>query len=498
MEARSRFRKLLPIAIVCAALLVAGSVTFHMTAAQDNPHGEKAIRTRQLDAFSQAFTRVARDVSPAVVFITVQRVVETPQYRMWGPFWEFEEFFPGLPDLFRHRRGADPRRRLTPRMQPKRVVTGQGSGVIVSEDGYILTANHVVGDADIVWVKLAGKKQYKAEVVGTDPTTDIALVKIDVDDLPYAALGDSDELEVGQWVLAIGNPAGLEQTVTQGIVSGTGRKGLGLTRIENYIQTTAPINFGNSGGPLVNLRGEVVGINTAIKSRQAGYEGIGFAVPVNIAKRSMRQLKETGESSWGYLGVVPGEVDPDLAEHLGITGIEMLSVEEDSPADRGGLEAGDIVVRYDGQQVDNVDQFRELVANTKPGSTVKIEVLRSGKRESLKVTVGSWSQEGEAVARGEAGRIGLGFEVQEVTRQDSEELGFDGREGLLVTSIDPDSEAYAKGLRSGQLIIEINYESVKRIAQLEREVKKAREGDEKVILTVMTTDGWIRTLLLSP
>jgi len=499
-DSRSRWR--LSYVALCVMLVAALAVTYHTASAQpDTDRAERcrSVRAPRADALSAAFIDVARRVSPAVVFITVQRAVETPArgYGSPGQFRGFEELFPQLPDLFRRHWDADPRQRAVPGRERKRVVTGQGSGVIVSRDGYILTANHVVGGADTVWVKLEGRKQYKAKVIGADPTTDVALVKIDGDDFPWARLGDSDELEVGQWVMAIGNPLGLERTVTQGIVSATGRSGLGLSNIENYIQTDAAINMGNSGGPLVNLEGEVVGLNTAIASRRGGYEGIGFAVPVSIARRTMRRLKETGKSAWGYLGVGLDEIDPDLAEHLDITGAEVVMVEEGSPADHGGLEPGDIITRFGGERIEDVDELRGLVANTEPGTAVKLHVLRSGKREDLEVTIGSWSEEGPQ-DNDDASEVGLGFEVKELTPEAAEGLGFPGRRGLMVTAVDSDSAAYGKGLRAGQLIIAVNYEAVRRVADLRRQVKRAQDKDERIILTIMMKDGWVRTLLLSP
>ena len=334
----------------------------------------------------QAFRAVAKEVSPAVVFIQVEKTTEQPQMSPFaspfnGPFGD---------DFFRRFFGTPPQGHGHGTM-PKREMRAQGSGFIISPDGLIMTNNHVVGGADKVTVRLHDGREFTAKVVGTDPPTDVAVIKIDANDLPVAQLGDSDKLEVGDWVLAIGNPFGLSHTLTAGIVSAKGRSGIGLADYENFIQTDAAINPGNSGGPLVNLDGQVVGINTAIFSRSGGYMGIGFAIPINMAKQIRDQLVENGTVTRGQLGVYIQDLTDDLAQSFGLKdskGILISKVIEDSPAAKAGLKQGDIVLKADGKPVGKVNEFRNGIAMTAPGTVVRLDILRNGKPEQIKVTIG--------------------------------------------------------------------------------------------------------------
>lgn len=332
------------------------------------------------------FATVTRHTTPALVHIKVEKVhtMARPGRGMpdWGTrmdddeLWRFfREFRRGLPEARRH-------------------VRGQGSGFVIDPSGYILTNSHVVGRADTVTVTLSDGREWEAEIVGTDPKTDVAVIKIDGHDLPVLPMGDSDKIEVGQWVLALGSPFGLTGTVTSGIVSATGRSSMGITDYEDFIQTDAAINPGNSGGPLVNLRGEVIGINTAIVSRTGGYMGVGFAIPINMAKEICDQLISEGSVTRGHLGVAIQNVTAELARSFGMEkpeGVLVGDVVDNSPADKAGMQPGDIILTFDGQTVRRMTKLRNLVAQTAPGREVEIVVHRDGERETLQVTVGQLS-----------------------------------------------------------------------------------------------------------
>ncbi|RMG59707.1 MAG: DegQ family serine endoprotease [Deltaproteobacteria bacterium] len=408
---------------------------------------------------------LVKKVKPAVVNISTTQIIKfrRPQFRSpFGrdPFEEFfEEFFGRLP-----------------REQKRRSL---GSGFIVTEDGYILTNNHVVERADEITVRLYDETEYEAEVVGTDPKTDIALIKIDADrKLPHVKLGDSDALEVGEWVVAIGNPFGLEHTVTAGIVSAKGRV-IGSGPYDDFIQTDASINPGNSGGPLFNLRGEVVGINTAIVQ---GGQGIGFAIPINMAKQIFDQLKEKGRVIRGWLGVYIQKLTPEMAKSLDLPvrkGVIVTEVIEDSPAEKGGIKEGDVIVEYNGKPVRDAHQLPALVAATKPGTKVKIKVLRDGKEKVLKVKIGEMPEE-ETMAR-KADVIGeLGLAVQDITDEIARHLGIEDREGVIVTGVEPGSPADEAGIRERDIIRQVNRTSIKDIDEFRDILRKLRK--EKSVL----------------
>jgi len=360
--------------------------------------------------------------------------------------------------------------------------TSLGSGVITSADGYIITNNHVIDEADEINVRFANHEEYEAKIIGRDPKTDLALIKIEPkEDLPYVALGDSDTLRVGDWVVAIGNPFGFEQTVTAGIVSGKGRH-LGSGAYENFIQTDASINPGNSGGPLFNLQGEMVGINTAIYSRSGGNIGIGFAIPVNMAKNVMSQLKNTGKVTRGWLGVMIQNVNQDLAEQFGLDkpiGALVGEVSPDSPAEKAGILAGDIIIKLDKKEITQMNMLPAIVAQIPVGEKVKVTLFRNGKKEKVKVTIGKL-EEDDLTTEDEQESSQLGLSVQELTPELAKSLKMKDEKGVIVSYVEQGSAASIGGLRRGDLILEVNRQDITNMDDYSKVMEKIKE--EKSIL----------------
>lgn len=392
-----------------------------------------------LQKTSGAFTRIAKKAIPAVVFIKVEKTVEAGQ-RM-SPFGYNNPFDLFNDDFFRRFFGQKYPHMQQPRQYKQR---GQGSGFIFSKEGYILTNHHVVGDADKITVQMSDNREFDAEIMGTDPSSDVALIKIKGShDLPVLPLGDSDALEVGEWVMAIGNPFGLSHTMTVGIVSAKGRTGVGITDYEDFIQTDAAINPGNSGGPLLNIRGEVIGINTAIYSKSGGYMGIGFAIPVNMVKAIKDQLIRTGNVIRGYLGVSIQDLSKDLVESFGLIdskGVLIADVIAESPADKAGVKRGDVVVGYDGKKVQDVGHFRNLVALTPPDTMIDIVVIRNGKESVLAVRIEEQKKTAARVTQTEILQK-LGFAVKDLTEDIAKQLGVDRRVGVVITEVVPGTAA---------------------------------------------------------
>jgi Do/DeqQ family serine protease len=415
----------------------------------ENPPGE-------LISTQHAFMEVSRNVTPGVVNIRAARV--RPQRGgEFGPL--FEDFFG---DLFR----GDPR----PRPQREHSL---GSGFLISEDGYILTNNHVIRDAEEITVRLSDQRVYAAKVVGMDPRTDVAVLKIEANEtLPFVVLGDSEHLQVGQWALAIGNPFGLDRTLTVGVISAIGRAGLGIEDYEDFIQTDASINPGNSGGPLLNIYGEVIGINTAIV---ATGQGIGFAIPINLARLIATQLIETGEVVRGWLGVSIQPLTPELAESFGldrVTGALVNHILPGSPAANADLQRGDILLLFDGKEVRGVRELQLLVASAPVGKRVDVEVLRSGKRLKVPVVIAEMEQTSRvALTSGQPSRAeGLGFAV----------IPADG-EGVLVDAVEPGSRAASAGVQPGDILLSINRQEIDSLEAFRKAAEQAR-GRNVVLL----------------
>jgi serine protease Do len=418
--------------------------------------------------------QLVKDVSPAVVNISTTQMVRLDRPRSRSPFGQqdpFEEFFHNFFGRM-------------PREQKRRSL---GSGFIVSQDGYILTNNHVVEKADEVTVTLLDKEEFKAKVVGTDPKTDIALIKIESGKkIPYIALGESDRLEVGEWVVAIGNPFGLGHTVTAGIVSAKGRI-IGSGPYDDFIQTDASINPGNSGGPLFNLKGEVVGINTAIIQ---GGQGIGFATPIQLAKSVLGQLKDKGKVTRGWLGVYIQPLSADVAEKLGVKdrrGALVSDVTKDGPAEKAGIRSGDVILAYDGKEIRDEHELPAAVAGTKPGKKVDIRIVRDGKEMTVPVTIAEMEGEpGKRVKPADLSK-GLGLTVQDITPELAKRLELESDKGVVVTSVEGGSPAEDAGFQEGDVIRQIERQPVGSVAQFGKLMAKYK--GEKTVLFLVERGG---------
>ena len=435
-----------------------------------------ATEAQQLaQKISQAFSEIAEKSSSAVVYIETERVVSRGQV----PFPFFDD------ELFR-RYFAPPRFRER----------GAGSGFIISKDGYIVTNNHVIEGAQKITVKLADGRTFKAEVVGKDSFSDLALLKIPADNLPVLPLGDSNLLRVGEWVIAIGNPFGLTHTVTVGVVSAKGRSGIGITDVEDFIQTDAAINPGNSGGPLLNLKGEVIGVNTAIFTRSGGYMGIGFAIPINLVKNVVEQLKTKGKVERGWLGVVIQDLTTDLAKELGIKateGVLITEVMEDSPAKKAGLKENDVIVSFNGKPVKSASELRSLVLQTKPGTTVELEILRGAEKKVIKVKIEP-PKRGVLTSKAEIQELQsfleeLGLNVVNLSPDLRRRFGIPaGVNGVLIIEVYPESPADYAGLTPGMVIDEVNKKRVNNLAEFYEALKPSLEK-KKVLLGIKSSRG---------
>lgn len=361
------------------------------------------------------------------------------------------------------------------------------SGVVVRVDGeygYILTNNHVVADMDELKVKLSDKREFDAEIVGTDEQTDLAVIKIKGENLVPAKMGDSDEMKQGQWAIAIGNPFGLTHTVSVGVVSAIGRSGVGIANYENFIQTDAAINPGNSGGPLVNIKGDVIGINTAIFTRSGGYQGIGFAIPVNMAKAVLRDLIDKGKVTRGWLGVAIQNMDESLAEQFGVAvtdGVLISDVQDGSPAKEAGFERGDILIGYDNKAMSDVNQLRNTVAQTEVGTEVKVKVLRKGKEKVLTVKIGEQPSDLFASAGSPIGKD-LGMTVQDLTEELANSFGYEGENGVVVSGVEPGSPAAQSDVKEGDLIKEVNRVKINGVKEFREALKNTEKGKDILFL----------------
>jgi serine protease Do len=417
---------------------------------------------RDILAAQQAFTNVVKAVNPAVVNIST-----VSKKKLVQPFFEFSPLF----DDF----GGG-------RMKPQyRREKSLGSGFIINSDGYIVTNDHVVRDAESIQVKLSNDKVFSGKVVGSDSKTDIAVIKINAGQpLPAAVLGDSDKLQVGQWAIAIGNPFGLDRTVTVGVISATGRANMGIETYEDFIQTDASINPGNSGGPLLNVYGEVIGINTAIV---AAGQGIGFAIPVNMAKQVVAQLIKKGSVTRGWLGVSIQPVTDEIAKSFGlgkVQGALISDIMAGSPAEKAGLKQGDIIIRFAGKEIRDPRQLQLVVADTPVGQKAEVEIFRDGRSQKLYITLGNSDSASALKPRSAEPQTGwFGLTVEELPAN----MRMSGLSGVIVTAVDPEGMAAESGIQRGDIIISVNQKKVAGLADYARAMKEAeRKGSVALLI----------------
>ena len=435
---------------------------------------------QSLKSFNDAFVQIAESATPSVVTIFTEKKVSQRGMNPMDFFGRpFEDFFGHSFDDFFDKSDSGSRRGHS------EVQHGLGSGVIVTDDGYILTNNHVIDDADAVYIRTFDNRKIDAKVIGKDPKTDLAVIKVNAKGLKPIVIGDSDKLRVAEWVIAIGSPLGenFARTVTQGIVSAKGRANVGLADYEDFIQTDAAINPGNSGGALVNINGELVGINTAIASRTGGFEGIGFAVPSNMAKKVLTSLITTGKVSRGYLGVSIQDIDENLAKvmHLKVVeGVLVGTVVDGSPAAKAGVKTGDVILDFNGAKVTSSVALRNSIASQSPGATVKFRVLRDGVIRLFSVRLEE--QTGKEIASRSEGdekvTSALGFKAEALTAETAQKFNRKPGAGkVIVTSVSSSSNAYQAGVRRGDIILSVNRQSVSSFAQYSTLVSSIKSGD---------------------
>ena len=433
--------------------------------------GCKNKATTEYVGFPRSFADLADKVRPAVVNISTTSIVTVPG----GPFHQFfgQDQGGGLDQFFNNFFGQTPDRKMKQQ--------SLGSGFIINKDGEILTNNHVVDNSEEIKVKLSDGREFKAKVIGRDTKTDLALIKISssFENLPVLSLGDSEQMRVGDWVMAVGNPFGLEHTVTQGIISATGRV-IGSGPYDDFLQTDAPINPGNSGGPLVNLKGEVIGINTAIT---ASGQGIGFSIPSALAKSIATQLKEKGKVVRGWIGASIQTVTPELAQSFGMKearGALVGEVFKGGPAEKGGIQSGDIILSFDGKNVKSSNDLPRIVAETPVGKTVDVVLVRQGKEMHLSLKVEELT-EAKIAAQSSAPVQSLGMKVDNITPQLRQQFGTGEKTGVLVVSVDPGGLADEAGIQRGDVIKQVNRKTVKNMADY-NEAMSQRGNDQLLLL----------------
>jgi serine protease Do len=444
--------------------------------------------------FRKGFSGVATKARPAVVFIQVEKQIPVggPQMFFNNPYDLFDE---GLLERFGFPRGYN-RRQSPQRRQPQQMFKqmGQGSGFLISKDGYILTNTHVVGDVDKITVRLSDGREFTAKKIGADSKTEVALIKIEGSDFPTLAMGDPSKLEIGEWVIAIGNPFGLKETLTVGVVSAKGRNNMGITDYEDFIQTDAAINPGNSGGPLLNFDGEVIGINTAIFSQSGGYMGIGFAVPIDMALQIKNQLLSNGKVTRGYIGIYmnPAELNEQMAQSFGYkekTGVLIADVQKDGPADKAGLVSGDIIMEMNGKKITDQSGFRRTIAAIAPKEKVKLLIFREGKTKTITVTVEELPDENGQVGSTEDSETTpekYGLDIQNVTPDIANRFNLEKTDGVIIAEVEQGSPAAEAGLQPGMIIVEINRKKVNNTREFMAELKRSDKG---VLLRVKNERG---------
>jgi len=456
-------------------LLIAVVLTFSIQAAPLKDKSETAACECGPQQFSKVFTKVAKQATPAVVFIKVEiNPADNDNFGYpdgQGPYSPFNDDF--LQRFFGFQGKPS-----TPQPQ-----VGHGSGVIVSADGYIMTNAHVVKGADKIEVTLNDGEVKTATLIGADPHTDLAIIKMDnTKDSPYLKLGDSDALEICEWVIAIGNPFQLQSSVTVGVVSAKGRQGLNISDLEDFIQTDASINPGNSGGPLLDLNGNVIGINTAIVSRSGGFMGIGFAIPSNMAKNVMDQIIKKGSVTRGFLGVSLQPIDKEIAAGFNLSKVEgvlISGIEKGSPADKAGLQQGDIILEYNNKPIKSLQSFRYDISLMNPDSKVGLKVNRKGKIMNFTVTLGSAAEGGSPAVISQK----LGIEVENLNTEMRHQLGYtSGEEGVVITKVKPGSPAAMAGIRPGFLVQAVNHKKILNTSDYEAALNENAQNKRVLLL----------------
>ena len=441
------------------------------------------------EQLSKAFAAVAYHVKPAVVSVYSEKTVQLQSPDFQSPFGDdfLDQFFG---KQFKHHHGhGHPKDFKVPQQ-------GMGSGMILDKEGHILTNYHVVEDVDEIKVQLPDKRSFIAKIVGSDPKTDVAVLELKGSvprDLPTVQLGDSDALEDGNLVMAIGAPFGLTQTVTTGIISAKGRSDVGISDFEDFLQTDAPINPGNSGGPLINMHGEVIGMNSAIATNIGQFAGVGFAIPSNMIKTMLPTLTKGGHVSRGVLGVSIQNLTKELGEQFHVPGNKgalISQVNKGSPAEQAGLKPGDVIVRFDGKAVEDTGQLRNMVAATAPGTSAPVDVIRNGKQETFTVTVGKMNAEsvasGKSTQPSENKLADLGLSMQTLTSDLASQFGLDENKGVLIMGVDDGSLASASGLQAGDLIVEADHKPVASVSELRAALAKKQD---QILLLIKRKDG---------
>ena len=482
---------LLVIAGIAVGALVFSNVEFNLSpkglSLSNRPNFATATNNienypiQSLKGFNEAFVQIAESATPSVVTIFTEKTVNR---RVGSPF----DFFGRSFDDFFGRQFNDffDTPESSPRKGHKQVLEGIGSGVVVTADGYILTNNHVFDNADVVYIRTFDNRKIDAKVIGKDSKTDLAVIKVNAKDLKPILIGDSDKLRVGEWVIAIGSPLGenFARTVTQGIVSAKGRANVGLADYEDFIQTDAAINPGNSGGPLVNINGELVGINTAIANRTGGFEGIGFAVPSNMARKVMTALITTGKVTRGYLGVSIQNIDENIAKAMHLKageGALVGTVVDGSPAAKIGIKTGDVILDFNDIKVKSSIELRNAISSHSPGEMVKFRVLRNGAIKLYQVRLEEQPARNVAAATDEEQEkipAVFGFRAEELTAMTAKKLNLNPGAGkVVITAIEPASNAYLAGLRTGDIILTLNRQNITSFAGFSALVNNIKSGD---------------------
>jgi serine protease Do len=462
------------IGLIAGASFFAGAVFFALsfgflqkTANHEPVISPAVVRAESVAApvIPNSFVSIVRKVKPAVLKIISESVVQNRS--MFGDDF-FDQFF------------------NSPQRPQKR--SGEGSGFFISADGYILTNNHVVKDAVKVKVFNIDKEEFTAKIIGTDPKTDLALLKINVKDAPFISLGDSNSVEVGEWVLAIGNPFGQDLTVTSGIISAKGRQ-LGLAAYEDFLQTDAAINMGNSGGPLINMKGEAIGINSTILSPSAGNIGIGFAIPTNMAKKVVADLKSKGKVVRGWFGIQIQDITESEAKdlELAMAGALVMKVEENSPAQKAGLKRYDLIVAINGREVKSAADLQMEIANSTPGDEIGVTIFRNREKQTFQVKVSEAPDAAKEQAAAESKSLNLGMVLAKNTPALAREYELKTQKGLVVENVDRDGVAAENGLKPGDVILAVNRTEIDSVEQFKRVLAGRREGS--TVLMLVNRDG---------